>query len=85
MLSIGPDVKVGAPTQDYVPFARRVTFCTVHVKKKWLRLDLRNVKELSHPKITPYPVGDWAYVHMEKKSDIEEILDVIKKAYEKAA
>ena len=59
MLSIGQDVKVGAPTQDYVPFARRVTFCQVHVKKKWLRLDLRNVKEFTHPRITPYPVGDW--------------------------
>ena len=44
MLSIGPDVKVGTPTQDYVPFNRRVSFCQVHVKNRWLRFDLRNVR-----------------------------------------
>jgi predicted transport protein len=84
MLSLGQDVKVGAPTQYYIPFARRVIFCGVHVKKKWLRLDLRKVKDIKHPKITPYPKGDWVYVHIEKNSDIDEILDVIKKAYERA-
>lgn len=85
MLSLGQDVKVGAPTQYYIPFARRVTFCEVHVKKKWLRLDLKKVKDVNHPKIIPYPVGEWVYVHVEKKSDIDEIIEVIKKAYERAA
>ena len=85
MLSLGQDVKVGAPTQYYLPFARRVTFCEVHVKKKWLRLDLKKVKDVTHPKIIPYHVGEWVYVHVEKKSDIDEIIEVIKKAYERAA
>jgi predicted transport protein len=85
MLSIGSDVKVGTPTQDYIPFNRRVSFCQVHVKNKWLRLDLRNVKDFSHERIIPYAIGDWVSVHVEKKEDIEEILDVIKKAYERAA
>jgi predicted transport protein len=85
MLNLGQDVKVGEPTQDYIRFARRVTFCQVHVKKKWLRLDLRKVKDITHPKITPYHVGEWVYAHVEKKSDIDEIIEVIKKAYERAA
>jgi predicted transport protein len=85
MLSLGPDVKIGTPTQDYIPIIRRVIFCQVHVKKKWIRLDLRNVKDSPHPKIKPYPVGDWVYVHIEKKNDLDEIIDVVKKAYERAS
>lgn len=84
MLDLGGDVKTGTPTQDYLSFMRRVTFCQVHVKKKWLRLDLRNVKDMVNPKIIPYSVGEWVYVHIEKKSDIDEIMEVIKKAYEQA-
>jgi predicted transport protein len=85
ILTLGPDIKVGTPTQDYLPFMRRVTFCQVHVKKKWLRLDLRNIKDVKHPKIIPYSVGDWVYVHVEKEKDIDEVLDLIKRAYERAA
>jgi predicted transport protein len=85
ILSFGTDAKAGTPTQDYLPFMRRVTFCQVHVKKKWLRLDLRNIKDVKHPKIIPYPVGDWVYVHVEKEKDIDEVLDLIKRAYERAA
>jgi predicted transport protein len=85
ILSLGTDAKAGTPTQDYLPFMRRVTFCQVHVKKRWLRLDLRNIKDVKHTKIIPYPVGDWVYVHVEKERDIDEILDIIKIAYERAA
>jgi predicted transport protein len=85
ILGLGTDVKVGTPTQDYLPFVRRVIFCAVHVKKKWLRLDLRNIKDVSHPKVIPYSAGDWVYVHVEKKSDIDEILEIVKRAYERAA
>jgi predicted transport protein len=85
MLSLGQDVKVGAPTKYYIRFLRRVTFCEVHVKKNWLRLDLKKVKDVNNPKITPYRVGEWVYVHVEKKSDIDEIIEVIKKAYERAS
>jgi predicted transport protein len=84
MLSLGEDVKVGASAQYYISFTRRVKFCEVHVKRKWLRLDLRDVKDVSNPKIKPYPKGEWVYVHVEKKSDIDEIIEVIRKAYERA-
>ena len=82
ILTLGPDVKLGAPTQDYLPFLRNVIFCTIHVKKKWLRLDLRNIKGIDNAKITPYPTGTWGYVHVDKKSDIDEIMPIIKVAYE---
>lgn len=85
MLNIGLDVKVGTPTQDYIPFVRRVVFCEVHVKKKWIRLDLKNVKDFPQPKIKPYENSDWVYVHIEQPKDLEEIMDIIKKAYERAA
>ena len=82
ILALGTDVKLGAPTQDYIPFLRNVTFCSIHVKKKWLRLDLRNIKGIDNAKITPYPTGTWGYVHVEKKSDIDEIMQIVKVAYE---
>jgi predicted transport protein len=84
ILGFGSDAKVGTPTQDYIPFVRRITFCQVHVKGKWLRLDLRNIKDINHPKIKPYPVGDWVYVHIGNKGDIEELSDIVKTAYERA-
>lgn len=85
ILGLGSDAREGTPTQDYIPFIRNKAFCTVHVKKKWLRLDLRNIKDVVNDTVTPYPVGEWAYVHVEKKGDIDEIMDVVRKAYERTA
>jgi predicted transport protein len=84
ILGLGTDVKVGTPTQDYIPFVRRIQFCAVHVKRKWLRLDLRNIKDVNNPRIIPYPVGDWVYVHVEKKNDVDEVIEIVRRAYEKA-
>jgi len=45
---------------------------------------LRNFKDVSHSKVY-LPVGDWVYVHVKKKCEIDEVLEVVKRAYERSA
>lgn len=86
VLDIDKSIKVNCSPQDYIGFAAKKSFCAVHVKKNWLRLDLLlSPEEANNPNyIWSEKWGAWGYYHLENESKLGEALELIKKALHKS-
>lgn len=87
VLEIDRGIKVNPTPQDYISFAGRKSFCAVHVKKNWLRLDLLlTPEEANNPKFEwSEKWGGWGYFHLENEAKLAEAMELVKKAFIKSA
>jgi len=87
ILELDSNIRINPTPQNYIAFARRKTFCSIHMKRQWIRLDL-NLKtdEINNnPKYTQFGNSDWGYIHVSSIEDInEELMNWLKLAYSKA-
>lgn len=81
---IDSDIKINPAPQDYIGFIGRKTFCGLHVKKNWLRLDLPLTSEEAENDRYIWREGwEWGYIHLEDEKQIPEIIELLKKSYNK--
>ena len=87
-LELDQKIKINPTPQGYIGISNRITFCGVHVKKQWLRLDLLLKPEEGDEDsgLIPYGTGDWSYIHLRDINELDgKKLTWIKKAYLNAA
>lgn len=86
---IDTNLKPNPAPQDYIALANRKSFCGVHVKSKFLRLDLLLTPEdvKNNPRLLRHTWNaDWSFVRVGSKDEIdEELLRWLRMAYDKAA
>lgn len=87
VLTIDSSIKINPSPQDYIGFTGKKNFCGLHVKKNWLRLDiLLTAEEANNPSfVYKENWGDWGYFHLENESQLEQALELMKKAYIKTS
>ncbi len=85
-------IKPNPAPQDYIALTNRNNFCGIHVKSKFLRLDLllapEDINDNNNPKrLIGHTWNDeWSFVRVSSKNEIdEELLKWIKVAYDKAS
>lgn len=81
---IDSGVKINPAPQDYIGLIGRKTFCGIHIKKGWLRLDLPLTHEEARNEEYVWREGwTWGYIHLEHERQIPEVTELLKKAYNK--
>lgn len=81
---IDPNIKINPAPQDYIGFRGRKTFCGLHVKRNWLKLDLLLTSEEAENDRYVWREGwEWGYIHLEDEKQIPEVIELLKKSYNK--
>lgn len=82
-------IKPNPAPQDYIALANRKNFCGIHIKTKFLRLDLLLTPEEveTNPRLIGHTWNDeWSFVRVSSKNEIDEdLIKWIKIAYDKAS
>ena len=82
---VSSNIKVNPDPQGYIGLIGKKTFCGIHVKKRWLRLDLPLTSEEAENKRYVWKEGwGWGYIHLENEKQIPEMIDLLKKSYNKS-
>ncbi len=81
---IDSSIKINPAPQDYIGLIGRKTFCGIHIKKGWLRLDLPLTNEEAKNERYVWKEGwGWGYIHLENEKQIPEVMELLKKSYNK--
>jgi hypothetical protein len=84
---IDSSLKPNPSPQYYIGLSHKKLFCTIHVKKEWLRIDLplTSAEVNNSTRYTKYPVGEWGYVNVRSPDEVDsELINWIKIAYTKS-